>query len=327
MATNSKIEWTDHTFNPWMGCTKVSDGCKFCYAETLMDTRWGKVEWGPQGERKRTSEANWRKPLAWNGDDWFVCAKCGHRASHRYFDRQGVPRYVCPECGEFDVHITRQRVFCASLADVFEDRDELRPWRRDLFEMIAQTPNLDWLILTKRPENVMAMIAADASEWSEQLPDHVWIGTSVEDQESADKRIPELLRIPAAVRFLSCEPLLGPMDLWQPARRQPRTVHAGHDSSHDGIHWVICGGESGPNARPMHPDWARSIRDQCQAASVSFLFKQWGAWYPDPKGIYEGKPSMIFGDTVVHRLGKKEAGRELDGREWNQFPESAAVAA
>ena len=119
MAENSKIEWTDHTFNPWIGCTKVSDGCKNCYAESLMDKRWGKVKWGPQGQRQRTSDENWKKPFAW--------------------DRQAAKQGI------------RYRVFCASLADVFEDNDQVSDWRLDLFDMIKVTPNLDWLLLTKRP--------------------------------------------------------------------------------------------------------------------------------------------------------------------------------
>lgn len=265
---NSNIEWTDHTFNPWMGCAKVSDGCKNCYAETLMDKRYGKVKWGPQGQRVRTSAANWKKPLKWNRE----AAAAGKRA----------------------------RVFCASLADVFEDKPdqpEMDEWREDLFDLIELTPNLDWLLLTKRPENVMKMLPREwqpYSDWGGMVR-NVWIGTSVENQEQADTRIPALLTIPAAVRFLSMEPLLGKVELsmidgvfydggmpfpWQ-RLEEP------------GINWVIVGGESGPNARPMHPDWARKIQVECQLAGVPFLFKQWG---------------------------KHAAGRLLDGRTWDEFP-------
>jgi protein gp37 len=132
MAENSNIEWTHHTFNPWIGCTKVSDGCKNCYAENLMDKRYGRVKWGPQGTRVRTSEANWKKPLKWN----------------REAEAKGE----------------RHRVFCASLADVFEDKPdqpEMEQWRLELLELIIKTPYLDWLLLTKRPENVRGMVYGD----------------------------------------------------------------------------------------------------------------------------------------------------------------------
>lgn len=301
MAENSEISWTDHTFNPWMGCTKISDGCKFCYAETLMDKRYGKVQWGPQGTRIRTSDANWKKPLQWNRQ----AAKEGRR----------------------------YRVFCASLADVFEDRLELAPWRADLFDLIAKTPNLDWLLLTKRPESIMPMLIA-AGRGFQDLPDHLWIGTSVEDQDAADKRIPELLKVPARVRFLSCEPLLGPVNLspwmtscWQHEKAEWMLRRWG---SSQPISWVIVGGESGHSARPMHPQWARGLRDQCQAAGVAFHFKQHGEFIARsqlkmqqiadlPNRPYRNaKP--IDGDQV-YQVGKHAAGRLLDGRTWDEFPE------
>ena len=178
---NSKIEWCHHTFNPWIGCAKVSQGCANCYAEELMDTRYGRANWGVDGTRVRTSDAYWRKPLAWN----------------RKARIEGV----------------RYRVFCASLADVFEDREDLEEWRDDLFNLISATPNLDWLLLTKRPENVNRIVGESRGDcyWIEESAGkgngNIWIGTSVENQEQADKRIPELLKIPARVRFLSMEPL------------------------------------------------------------------------------------------------------------------------
>lgn len=260
---NSKIEWTDHTFNPWIGCTKVSDGCKHCYAETLMDKRYGRVQWGPQGKRIRTSAANWKKPLKWNRE----AAAAGQRA----------------------------RVFCASLADVFEDKPEVYTWREELFGLICDTPHLDWLLLTKRPENVDDMfseIVAPVRLGWEDFP-NIWIGTSVENQKQADKRIPALLRIPAAVRFLSMEPLLGPVYLTSLMNDGLCSLGTGYvnclkgfcfDASYDGyydigdrvnkINWVIVGGESGVDARPMDVEWARSIRDQCREAGVPFFMKQ-----------------------------------------------------
>lgn len=303
---NSKIEWTDHTFNPWTGCTKVSDGCKNCYAEALMDKRFGTVQWGPQGTRKRTSAANWRKPVQWNRNaaSFVECDTCGWR---------GDKSNHCPHCFGYNCSPARQRVFCASLADVFEDRPELVEWRRDLVVMMEQTPNLDWLLLTKRPENVTRMIAdtitIDPAVWWESMR-NVWIGASVENQEQADKRIPHLLNIPPRVRFLSMEPLLGPVDF----RRVPGFNRMGLDLSG---WWAIVGGESGPNARPMHPDWVRSILGQCKAAGIPFFFKQWGEWLASP----QVQPRDITGDTTcMIRVGKKTAGRLLDGREWSEYP-------
>ena len=301
MAENSKIEWTTHTFNPWIGCTKVSEGCRHCYAEEIMDTRYGKVQWGPNGTRVRTSDANWRKPLKWNKD------------------AKGMAE--------------RPRVFCASLADVFEDREELIPWREDLFALIDKTPNLDWLILTKRPQNVKRFLddaetmpshfwpgAAGNSVWDDIVAgnfDHVWFGTSVEDQVTADARIPELLKIPAAVRFLSMEPLLGPVDFRemdlayghfpQTDRQKAAGLSPCEKRVMNPLHllnWVIVGGESGHHARPMHPEWVRDIREQCLPAGVPFFFKQWGEHNSDGT-----------------RVGKKAAGRLLDGTEWNEAPQ------
>lgn len=300
---DSKIEWTHHTFNPWIGCTRVSPGCVNCYAETMMADRYKKVKWGPAGERKRTSADYWKQPLKWNRE----AAAAGER----------------------------RRVFCSSLADVFEFKadqvDDLRFWRFHLWELIDETPYLDWLLLTKRPENVNNIVPFTyGGEW----PSNIWIGTSIENQEYADKRIPELLRIPAGVRFLSVEPLLGPVDLsewlWADMPGKPRLNR---------LHWVIVGGESGPNARPMHPDWVRSIRDQCVAAGVSFLFKQWGEWavtthewtlpnegLTGPWSSSFSKQYYLIGDGVsmrhmkMEKVGKHRAGRLLDGREWDEFP-------
>ena len=232
MAENSKIEWCDHTFNPWIGCTKVSDGCKNCYAERLMDTFYKRVSWGPQGKRIRTSEFYWRRPLKWNE--------------------------------QLHKDVRRLRVFCGSVCDVFEykgDQPELDDWRGDLFNLINLTPNLNWLLLTKRPEDASFLIG----DWH-----NIWLGTSVEDQVSSDERLPHLLRHPAAVHFLSCEPLLGPVDL------SPYIFS---------IDWVIVGGESGPSARPMDLDWAMSIRDQCQAAAVPFFMKQIDKKRPIPDDL------------------------------------------
>lgn len=350
MAENSKIEWTDHTFNPWRGCTNVSPGCKNCYAEKLSHRNPAALgEWGPDGKRVVAAESYWRQPIKWNRDaaclNTFDCANGDHSD-------------VCPQQD-------RPRVFCASLGDVFEDRAELRGQRRRLCDLIDETPNLDWLLLTKRPENVRDLVPP---MWRDRLPQNVWLGTSVEDQQRADERIPHLLRVPAAVRFLSCEPLLGPVDLSKivtysyGASYYERNVLTGSEwqCMWDGgggtvlglpsIDWVIVGGESGHNARPMHPQWARDIRDQCLAADVPFFFKQWGEWrngsggevraavltngravIPDTRDGRKQLDREIggqwnrFAPVTMSRVGKKTAGRLLDGREWNQFPQLSTL--
>ncbi|MFA9286089.1 phage Gp37/Gp68 family protein [Comamonas sp. SY3] len=368
MAENTKIEWTDHTFNPWEGCQKVGPGCDNCYAETRNARYAGgqAINWGPGAPRRRTSASNWNKPLMWNKNaDAFIAE-----------------------------HGRRQRVFCASLADVFDNAVDPQ-WRADLFSLIAQTPNLDWLLLTKRIGNVGSMLAqlAHGSDPDLSLRDmmplpNVWIGATITTQAEADRDIPKLLAVPASVRFLSMEPLLGPVDLRNVAvpeehdrLRRPWDFEgfkfnalAEHDD--DRFHqapatldWVIVGGESGPGARPMHPDWARGLRDQCEAAGVPFLFKQWGEWKPigqmeesEHRALYrsnvKAKPhenqdclddcygrSCTVPETIAHfdgsmhgvtepmaflhgtgamqtfKVGKKAAGRLLDGRTWDGFPQ------
>lgn len=304
MAENSNIGWTQSTFNPWRGCTRVSDGCKSCYADTLSKRNPEMLgKWGPKGTRVVASEAMWNEPIKWN----------------RKAEKDGV----------------RRRVFCASLSDVFEDwngpmhdhtgkiilddcgfewftspKPERHPQltmdavRTRLFRLIDRTPNLDWLLLTKRPENIRKMwpmrrIHADDQDHSEPYPRaddpthpvrayyrrNVWNGTSVENQEYAEKCIPELLKCRdlSPVLFLSAEPLLGPVDL-----RQCNT-HEGHrdvlfvgneggyeysGSKRNFINWVIAGAESGSKRRPANIDWFRSLRDQCKNAGVPFFMKQ-----------------------------------------------------
>lgn len=359
MGENSKIEWTTHTFNPWMGCTKVSPACANCYAERDMDKRLGKVQWGPNGTRILTSDANWKKPLKWNRE--------------------------AKESGK------RTRVFCASLADIFEDwngpifsngvpvtvaddgsliREPDCPFghrfatmddvRGSLFRLIDDTPYLDWLLLTKRPENIRRMwpeypynacLTGDCPhERAEQCSsildrENVWLGCSVENQEYANNRVPELLKCRdlAPVLFLSCEPLQGEVDLTN-IQIAPDHSGVGPDAvaddlldclrgeicsgetgcmikdSEPSIDWVITGGESGPNARPSHPDWIRSLRDQCVATGVPFHFKQWGEWLPASHGGSNGALHEWRGDETSVNVGKRYAGRLLDGQEWNQFP-------
>ncbi len=251
MAENSKIEWTHHTFNPVLGCQKVGKGCDNCYAEGWAK-RSGLVKWGAGEARRVTSDAYWKQPLKW--------------------DREAAA------AGE------RRRVFCASLADVFDNA-----WppgiRERLFALIKATPHLDWLLLTKRPGNIAKMLPPD---WGDGYA-NVWLGCTVVNQAEADRDIPKLLAVPAAVRFLSMEPLLGPVDLTRWIGTQPYIPGAsthedqdGHERQDigggilDGLDLVIVGGESGPGARVWQgfEGACRSLRDQCRNAGVAFFMKQ-----------------------------------------------------
>ena len=300
MAEQSKIEWTDHTFNPWEGCQKVAPECDNCYAENRDQRFTGGKHWGPKAPRRRTSPSNWNKPLKWNRD-------------HAAF---------------FAAHGRRQRVFCASLAD-WADNAVPQDWRVDLFDLIRATPNLDWLLLTKRPQNMTKMLPAD---WGNGWP-HVWLGTSAGTQKTADQNIPHLLATPAAIRFVSAEPLLGPVNMLVTDARghdisalrgiacDPMDPDSPDEYYRTGkIHWVIVGGESGPKARPMHPDWARSLRDQCQAAGVVYFFKQNGEFVSVSEVEGPGDHYRFPDGATVRRTGKTLAGRTLDGREWNEVP-------
>lgn len=299
MGENSGIQWTTHTFNPWVGCQRVSPGCEHCYAEAY-DKRVGgaklpdgtkALRWGPQAPRVRTSPANWRKPLAWN------------RAAE--------------DLGR------RDRVFCSSLADVFEDRPELVPWRAELFALIARTPHLDWLLLTKRPGNIgrlwpRPIAFPDGSMCYRPGPDfwpNVWLGTTVEDQRRANERIPELLKVSAAVRFLSCEPLLERVHLGlgecgcragdefahrhYPEHPYP-CARCSCSAFHGIVDWVIIGGESGPHARPFAIEWARHLVRQCRAAGVAPFVKQLGARPFAP--VNEGGGVVLGSGLVPVRL-------------------------
>lgn len=350
MSTNTKIEWTDHTFNPWIGCTKVGPGCDNCYAKADFEDRRHRVTWGAGQPRSRTQ--TWGDPVRWNKQEYWLCEECGHRGT----DKELALTKGNPCHHEMRMPV-RQRVFCASLSDVFDN--EVNPqWRSDLFSLIEATPNLDWLLLTKRIGNVYSMVPLrwlgsplrgknGAVVHHAGWPDHVWLGATICTQDEADRDIPKLLKVPSAKRFLSMEPLLGPVDLKLMARAYGFPKHIAHDGNcvgmPQGLHHVIVGGESGPNARPMHPDWARSLRDQCQAAGVPFFFKQWGEWKEPLKGeefdTSMGRaakpPAFILSETgTVHcfesphivngkaviKVGKKSAGRLLDGREWNGVP-------
>lgn len=228
MGENSKIEWTDHTFNPWVGCQKVGPPCDNCYAEGWAK-RSGQVEWGPSAKRKRTSVANWRKPLQWAK----IAAATGKRP----------------------------RVFCCSLAD-WLDNQAPQSWREDLGDLIRRTPELDWLLLTKRIQNYERL-----APWP-HAPKNVWLGITCGDQKEFDRDWPILRDIKATVLFVSYEPALGPLFI-RPARPD----------------WIICGGESGPKARTMDPAWARDLRDQCAASGTRFFMKQMTGKAPIPTDL------------------------------------------
>lgn len=265
MGETTEIGWTNHTWNPWEGCTKVSSGCKNCYAETRNERFHAGKHWGTGAPRLMRSPAYWREPLKW--------AKAARAAGER------------------------RRVFCASLADVFEDRLDVIDARARLFGLIEQTPELDWLLLTKRPEN---MVRLAPTSWAEGWPSHVWAGTTAENNEMLRQRVPHLLRVPARVRFLSCEPLLEEVDVFPylgglyrcagcdtmqwPVSDEP-SGRCGEDEDFEpacrfvevGVDWVIVGGESGSKARPFDVAWARSIVAQCADAGVPCFVKQLGA--------------------------------------------------
>lgn len=310
---NSHISWTNHTFNPWIGCTKVSPGCTHCYAETRDERFHRGIHWGKGATRVRTSTHNWNDPVRWNKE----AAASG----------------------------IRPRVFCASLGDWLDDEIDIG-WLADLLRLIRATPNLDWLLLTKRPQLwqnrlVRAKLHIQEAGGHDTHPDalwildwltghppaNVWVGTTVEDQERGNERVPALLSIPAVIRFLSCEPLLGPVDLHKTDSGMGSDVYW-----HDHIHWVIVGGESGVNARPMDLEWACALRDQCIQAKVAFHFKQWGEWCPrsqigldHPKDfdqIVDGKLNQHDSQLMAFntKIGKVIAGRRLFDRVWDEIP-------
>lgn len=316
MGENTGIEWTKHSFNPWWGCARISPGCAFCYADRDSQRLGLPGLWRRHGPRRMMADSTWRNPLKWNRDA----------------ERDGEPA----------------RVLCASMADVFEDNPQVVDARKRLWDLIGLTPWLRWLLLTKRPENV-----ADMVPWGDSWPAHVWLGTSVENQRYAGERIPVLLAHPAAQLFLSCEPLLGPVDLTRVDAGDGRPFNCLAPARGPAVTWVIAGGESGgAKARLMHPAWATSLRDQAHRSQTPFLFKQWGEWAPRGR-LRDGEPLPVdnartlilneagnkrgraagsltnalceFSDgshcEVMERVGKKAAGRLLDGRLWNEVPQ------
>ncbi|RXV64157.1 phage Gp37/Gp68 family protein [Burkholderia stabilis] len=325
MSENTKIEWCDHTWSPWEGCQKVGPGCDHCYAEA-RNARFGggtPTNWGPGAPRRRTAPNSWKLPLRWD-------RKAG-------------------EMGK------RLRIF-PSLCDPFDNAVD-PAWRVDFFRLIAKTPNLDWLLLTKRIGNAREMLneivhelSCGLNTWDELPWPGIWLGATIVNRAEMLRDAERLLAVPCRIHFWSVEPMLG--DLGKvPPEMMPD--------------WIICGGESGPGARPTHPEWPRALRDQCADAGVPFHFKQWGQWHTDAFLMSTGEPvfrqfdsfqqwvnkastwvnggvcldrsgnvlrnggdfmrARDAGDfpvTVMHRTGKRAAGRLLDGRTHDEFPEA-----
>lgn len=266
MGADSKIEWTHHTFSPWIGCQKIQPECKNCYAEVETFPRVqrsrGLELWGPQATstRHRTGADYWKQPLKWN--------------------RQALLAMSPP----------RPRVFCASMSDVFEDHPMLVPWRNDLLDLIQSTAHLDWLLLTKRPENMVRMTE---HVWGGKWPENVWAGTTGGTQQTLDANVAALKKVPAAVRFVSIEPQLERVTLFSVDEDGQHSVgfhltavqhqtDSGTGVEHDvdaqtAIDWVIVGGESGPEARPCALEWIESIVEECRAAGVACFVKQLGS--------------------------------------------------
>jgi protein gp37 len=310
----TSIEWTDASWNPIVGCTEVSPGCANCYAARLASTRLRNLPDYAGLASIRTA------PEPGRG---FI----GRTAKPRW---TGKVRFL-QERLEEPLHWKKpRRIFVCDMGDLFHEDVDIDHIVKVL-DVIDKCPQHTFQILTKRADRMNGVMRHYPTK------PNVWMGTSVENQAMADKRIPLLLDTPAAVRFLSCEPLLGPVEIYGQLSRPCTCALKNSLADYDRhapicpvrrrIDWIICGGESGPHARAMHPEWARSLRDQCQAAGVPFFFKQWGEWapcdnFPDPP--ISQKDELRLHSHPLVRVGKKKAGRLLDGREWNEFPASAS---
>ena len=294
---DTKIDWTDKAWNPITGCTPISEGCANCYAKRMANRLRGRCGY-PEDEPFRVTlhEDKLEEPSTWKKS---------------------------------------RRVFVCSMGDLFH-KDVLFLDLLEVWKAIDAHPQHTFMLLTKRPQSAKEFFDIlyrnhfrDPKNTGIHPPKNLWLGVTAENQARADERIPILLQIPAAVRFVSVEPMLGPVDL-----RRAFGTEGARQTYIEQLDWVICGGETGHGARPMHPDWARSLRDQCQAAGVPFFFKQWGEWAPwgDSSCKYlmdfncdqadRKFKSTVISPCVFYRVGKKAAGRELDGQVWEQYPEA-----
>ena len=350
---DTAIEWTDKTWNPMAGCSIVSAGCANCYA-MKMAARVESMQWAHAAAGRPTNDKYEGLTKKVNGKTVWT--------GRVNFNESALALPLTWK--------KPKRIFVNSMSDLFHE-DVSMDWIIDVFTIMALSPQHTFQVLTKRPERMRHVLRNDrcieldilknahkyqggiSGGWGWPLP-NVWLGVSVEDQATADARIPELLKTPAAVRFVSYEPALGPVDFENVRHAlagdsfEVGSVLRGDDgfgqnAVRSRIDWLICGGESGPGARPMHPDWARSARDQCRAARVKFFFKQWGEWAPvtyhaaagcehDTLPTYQTAAHEVVALTTskfcagkrVGHLGKKAAGRILDGRTWDEFPEVPA---
>lgn len=284
MSDKTGIEWTEATWNPVTGCSKVSQGCKHCYAER---------DWARLSAPRPT-------PNIYTGRA-FTDVRCHPERLDQPF-RWSKPR----------------RIFVNSMSDLFHENVP-DSFIKEVFRVMATEAHHTFQVLTKRAKRMRDLLIRWREDGTfryhdDMAPASIWLGVSVEDQAAADYRIPLLLRTPAAVRWISAEPLLGPINLVEAFDSEPS------------LDWIVAGGESGTHARPMHPDWVRSLRDQCATAGVPFLFKQWGEYAEDRQ---HGKATGLSGPiracrfddgTLVERIGKKAAGRHLDGKLHDEYP-------
>lgn len=301
MANITSIEWADLTINPVVGCSKCSPGCDNCYAERMAN------------RLKAMAEKEMRQSLESQGklsgkSKYLNLTENGKWTGNTFFDEpvlESLTRLKKP-----------RRIFVSSMGDLFHESVPFN-WIHHVWDAMKACPQHTFLVLTKRAKRMSEVLdriyRLERFGWAKGFWDHVHLGVTVCNQDEADRKIPYLLDTWASVRFLSIEPILGPVIIPQSYPHRPHM-------SISSIHHIICGGESGPRARLLHPDWVRSLRDQCVAADIPFLFKQWGEWWPAGKKIVENKRMVLFGKEPMYRIGKKCSGRTLDGQIWDQYP-------
>lgn len=313
MSEKSNIQWTDGTHNFWRGCTKISPGCQQCYAESLVTTRLN-GEWGKG--KPRVMSKDFDAPLRWNKKPW-ACI-CGNFYANC---QAGVP--ICPDCG---VECHRRRVFSLSLGDIGDPEVPFQ-WFNDAMVVVEKSKDIIFQLLTKRPDEFAKRWEKVCRHWMRQefsLPENVWLGVSCENQEMADKRIPELLQIPAKVHFISAEPLLGPIDFHYSAFNGAYSL-----SGMAGLDWVIVGGESGPKARPCNVEWIRSIVRQCRIAECPVFVKQLRSNPVLDPGKLEDVDMKWNPITKLGRVGNEHTLapvlKDKKGGDMNEWPEDLRI--